>query len=502
MGYKVTNLHHENEYQRTHLVFRYALITQLLLSGIIGYITGTLLLGLSLGALIVLPAILLGITSPGAAMSRHVVAMATQLMAALHIQQTMGMTEMHFQVFVLLAFLSFFRDWKVIVTGTLVIAVHHIGGFIVQHAGGPIVVFEDSTPSFTILVIHATFAIVECAVLAFVAHKSRKEADAAMMLKMTIEGIVSTSGQINLKNSALPDVAHLAQFNEMMSAVKTLVSKAHHLGDELLSFADKVQQSSNALDKTVDAQYEQVSSISSAMRDMTKSIQDVADLSHDAKEYATSAKGKTEDTRTAIEDSRNNIGQLKTTLQTTSLAISDLSHKCQNISDVMKSIKSVAEQTNLLALNAAIESARAGEHGRGFAVVADEVRNLAIKSKESAEEIEKITSVLTNSANHSVTNMQNCVEMVNVAVESSELATTNMQQVLNGIAVVNNNVTNVAGSASAQANTSASISQSAEHLNGLFSDEKAQVQSLKRDVITLNRLTEELGEQLGKFQIG
>jgi methyl-accepting chemotaxis protein len=76
-----------------------------------------------------------------------------------------------------------------------------------------------------------------------------------------------------------------------------------------------------------------------------------------------------------------------------------------------------------------------------------------------------------------------------------------MQQVLEGIAVVNTNVTNVAGSASTQAKSSGRISESAEHLNGLFSEEKEQVSSLQQDVIALNQLTEALGEQLNKFRI-
>lgn len=490
-----------DENNNIHLVFRYVLLFQLALSVGIGYATGTMLMGISVGLLISLPAIFIAYSTPGSILSRHVIAMATQLMAALHIQQTMGMTEMHFQVFVLLAFLSFFRDWKVIVTGTLVIAVHHVGGFVMQHTVGGLIVFEDSAPSFSILLIHATFAIVECAVLAFAANKSAKQAQASLMLKSSVERIVGDNGQLNLRDEDLPNLDQQQDFGLMVNAVKSLVSRVYELSAQLGTFADKVQHSTNKLDNTVDAQYAQVSSISNAMRDMTSSINEVASLSRDANQFAENAKGKTEDTKAAIEDSRNSIAQLKDTLQTTAAAISDLSQKCQNISEVMQSIKSVAEQTNLLALNAAIESARAGEHGRGFAVVADEVRNLAIKSKESAEEIEKITSLLTASANHSVENMNNCVGMVNVAVESSETATANMQEVLDGIAVVNTNVTNVAGSASTQANSSGQISESAEYLNNLFSEEREQVSNLQQEVISLSRLTEALAEQLNKFRI-
>ena len=89
------------------------------------------------------------------------------------------------------------------------------------------------------------------------------------------------------------------------------------------------------------------------------------------------------------------ISSLRDRLNEAAKTNSALNEQCSNISDAMRSITAVAEQTNLLALNAAIESARAGEHGRGFAVVADEVRTLAIRSKESADEITSITEQLT-----------------------------------------------------------------------------------------------------------
>jgi methyl-accepting chemotaxis protein len=100
-------------------------------------------------------------------------------------------------------------------------------------------------------------------------------------------------------------------------------------------------------------------------------IAEVAARSKESNFHAERARSSTIKTKASISGSSENVPQLRQKLTLASSAIQTLSDKCNNISEVMQSIKSVAEQTNLLALNAAIESARAGEHGRGFVVLAD-----------------------------------------------------------------------------------------------------------------------------------
>jgi signal transduction histidine kinase len=79
-----------------------------------------------LGGIVAALPIWLALTRPGATLTRHVVAAGQMLMSALLIHLTGGRIETHFHVFGSLAFLSFYRDWKVFIPATIVVAVDHL----------------------------------------------------------------------------------------------------------------------------------------------------------------------------------------------------------------------------------------------------------------------------------------------------------------------------------------------------------------------------------------
>src|SRR6266851_3278295 len=81
---------------------------------------------LGLGSLITFFPIILAITKPGDTATRHTIAVAQALWSALLIHLTGGRIETHFHVFGSLAFLSFYRDWPVLITGTVVVATDHL----------------------------------------------------------------------------------------------------------------------------------------------------------------------------------------------------------------------------------------------------------------------------------------------------------------------------------------------------------------------------------------
>src|SRR5204862_6742064 len=69
---------------------------------------------------------LLWLLRPGERSTRHVIAVAQMLMAALLIHLTGGRIETHFHVFGSLAFLAFYRDWRVLIPATIVVAADHL----------------------------------------------------------------------------------------------------------------------------------------------------------------------------------------------------------------------------------------------------------------------------------------------------------------------------------------------------------------------------------------
>src|ERR1043166_8017489 len=86
------------------------------------HVWAALLLG---GAITSLP-VLLALTLPGTALTRHVIAVGQALTSALLIHLSGGRIETHFHVFGSLAFLAFYRDWRVLVSASAVVAADHL----------------------------------------------------------------------------------------------------------------------------------------------------------------------------------------------------------------------------------------------------------------------------------------------------------------------------------------------------------------------------------------
>jgi signal transduction histidine kinase len=121
------------------------------------HVWAALLLG---GSISLFPA-LLAWCRPGYASTRHVIATAQMMMSALLIHLTGGRIETHFHVFGSLAFLAFYRDWRVLVPATVIVALDHMlrGIFWPQSVYGVIV------PSEWRWVEHAAWVVFEDIVL-------------------------------------------------------------------------------------------------------------------------------------------------------------------------------------------------------------------------------------------------------------------------------------------------------------------------------------------------
>src|SRR5208283_5366287 len=79
-----------------------------------------------LGAVIISLPVAMCILRPGTVLTRHVAAIGQMLDGALLIHLSGGRIETHFHVFGSLAFLAFYRDWRVLVSASLVVVLDHI----------------------------------------------------------------------------------------------------------------------------------------------------------------------------------------------------------------------------------------------------------------------------------------------------------------------------------------------------------------------------------------
>ncbi len=124
-----------------------------------------------LGAVIISFPLLLVFLRSGSGLTRHVIAVAQMLASALLIDLTGGRIETHFHIFGSLAFLAFYRDWRVLVTASAVVALDHF----VRGVYWPQSIFGALTPDYFRWLEHTGWVVFEDVFLFIMCRESIRE---------------------------------------------------------------------------------------------------------------------------------------------------------------------------------------------------------------------------------------------------------------------------------------------------------------------------------------
>ena len=481
-------------------IFRNILIVQFVAAIVIGFITSQLTVAVILGVPIVALPLILSVTQPGRFITQVCQAVGTQLMTALHIHLSFGLIEMHFEIFVLLAFLAYFRDWRVIAAATAVVAVHHIGFFFMQQGGTPVYIFETGHITYGILLLHAGFALTEGAVLMLMAHKAKQEGEAGLDIRVAIQKMLESDDSINLDVPINTRTNNGKQLQRLITQIAALVEKSRHLTGELATATSHISLSADYTRTFSESAVGEIALISSSSEEIAVSTAQAAEQTHKVSDLTNEATGQIDASKQMVNSTGQTIESLRATLNEAATTNEELNQHCAAISETMRNITAVADQTNLLALNAAIESARAGEHGRGFAVVADEVRTLAIRSKASADQISDATEQLLVSTQRSVEQMQSCISLVDEAVNNSGHASVSMEEIALKVAQVSELMEESSSSATEQQEATSSIAQSNTRLQQIIDEGSGHSITLTEQVDKLNQLSDSMHNTLIGFK--
>jgi methyl-accepting chemotaxis protein len=175
-----------------------------------------------------LPALLVPIyfykTAANKAIAGHISALSAMIFAALHIHQANGLIEVHFEIFILLAFLIIFQDWRVFITAILVVAIHHVSFYFLQVNDTGVFIFDEGRLLFTTVIIHAVYAIAESIIAGYIAHSMKVESEAGKELSLVATALTADVNAIdlNIKTTANNN-STLLSFNELLGLLASVI---------------------------------------------------------------------------------------------------------------------------------------------------------------------------------------------------------------------------------------------------------------------------------------
>lgn len=248
-----------------------------------------------------------------------------------------------------------------------------------------------------------------------------------------ISGIDKGEGDLTrrvavLSNDEIADLGNGINLfmDKLQQILKMIIENTNHMENVVREVGESVATSNDsatdlsAMTEELSATMQDVGHSVSVINNNTENVRgDVEMIAHKSGEINEFSKEMKANADKMESDARNNMDKTNEAigiiLEGLGKAIED-SHSVGQVTSLTDEILNISSQTNLLALNASIEAARAGEAGKGFAVVADEIRGLADSSRETANRIQQINSVVVAAVNNLSDNANELVGYIQNAI--------------------------------------------------------------------------------------
>ncbi|MEZ6091967.1 MAG: methyl-accepting chemotaxis protein [Pirellulaceae bacterium] len=442
-----------------------------------------------LGGIAAVPTAIWGWRHSGREFNRFAFAISQLTFSGLIIHISGGRIESHFHVFVSIAFLSAYRDWRVVIVGTLITAVDHVG----RGVFWPMSIYGVDQMSLLRSIEHAAWVVFEDFVVLLTIYYSRCETyDAASQEVLSrirqqevlrselskLRGAVSAAARgdftVEIDESSIEETQSLSsELRQMFHDVRQMLGRIASESMQVRNRANQIHGSATEVLTAIQSQTSSVTKIDKATQTLKSTIDDIRASLRSAAEAKDNATQQAKLSESAISVSERSIAEM--------LASS------QRIDEIVNKIQEIAEQTKLLALNATIEAARAGDAGKGFAVVACEVKELAKKSNTAAESISQL--------------IRESLQCVNNSAAASGETTEQLRQIIAAVQSIDEQIAQVVQSTERQAGQTTYVDRLVNDVAACTTQSAACCTRISEDSQQFQRIAETLNTEVGRFRI-
>ena len=249
------------------------------------------------------------------------------------------------------------------------------------------------------------------------------------LMKMITE-IDGGSGDLtaHLKVRGNDEIGQMVRgFNQFIDVLRNLIEKIKKGSGELEHTAASVDNGVRAAGDKITGTSATMEQLAASMEEVSATVINITENIESIRKDITVMADKTGEGLERVDSIRQKAEGMKADATASQVSAADMvarisgelstaieqSKQVEEINKLTDEILSISLQTNLLALNASIEAARAGEAGKGFAVVADEIRKLADESRNTANGIQNISKMVTESVENLAGNAGKMLDFVN-----------------------------------------------------------------------------------------